>query len=232
LAVTLGAVMTGGSSSVTVTVNVLVALLPEESMAVAVTVVTPLLNTLPLAGTVVTLTVASQLSVAVGAKFTVVEQLPVASSLVLAVTLGAVMIGASSSVTVTVKVLVALLPEESHALAVTVVTPLLKTLPLAGTVMTLTAPSQLSVAVGAKVTVVEQLPVPSSLVLAVTFGAVITGASSSDTVTVNEVAALLPEESVAAAVTVVTPLLNTLPLAGTVVTFTVTSQLSVAVGAK
>src|ERR1041385_3708818 len=126
---------------------------------------------------------------------TVVEQLPLPSSLVLAVTFGAVIIGGSSSVTVTVNVLVALFPDESQAVAVTVVTPLLNTLPLAGTVVTVTLESPLSVAVGAKLTAVEQLPLPSSLVLAVTFGDVIIGGSSSVTVTVNVLVALLPEES-------------------------------------
>src|SRR5258706_47828 len=91
------------------------------------------------------------------------------------------MSGASSSLTATVKILVAVLPEESVAVAVTVVVPLLKTLPLAGTVVTVTLASQLSVAVGAKLTVVEQLPMPSALVTAMTLGAVGRGPSSSPT---------------------------------------------------
>src|SRR5258706_17498 len=156
--------MSGASSSLTATVKILVAVLPEESVAVAVTVVVPLLKTLPLAGTVVTVTLASQLSLAVGAKLTVVEQLPLASRLVTAMTLGAGMMGASSSLIVMVKVGGAVLPEESVAVAVMGVVPLLKTLPLAGTVVTVTLASQLSVAVGAKLTVVEQLPRPSALV--------------------------------------------------------------------
>ena len=45
-----GQVITGNSSSLTVTVNVQAAVLPAASVAVAVTVVAPTANALPLAG--------------------------------------------------------------------------------------------------------------------------------------------------------------------------------------
>jgi len=47
-------VIAGGCVSLTVTVNEHIAVLPEASVAVHVTVVTPLLNVDPLAGTHVT----------------------------------------------------------------------------------------------------------------------------------------------------------------------------------
>src|SRR5437762_598983 len=62
---------------------------------------------------------------------------------------GAEMVGASVSFTITVKLVVAVLPAASVAVAVTVVTPVLNTLPLGGEHTRVTLPLQLSVAVGA-----------------------------------------------------------------------------------
>ena len=62
---------------------------------------------------------------------------------------GTVKDGASSSLTVTVKVQPPLLPELSVDSQVTVVVPLPKSVPEAGVQVTAVAPSQLSVAVGA-----------------------------------------------------------------------------------
>jgi hypothetical protein len=61
---------------------------------------------------------------------------------------GQVITGGVVSVTVTVKVQVPLLFDESEAEQLTVVTPLLKVVPLAGLQVTVREPSQLSFAVG------------------------------------------------------------------------------------
>src|SRR5262252_8158401 len=157
---------TGASLSLTFTVKLQVPVFPLESVEEQLTVVVPLLKTEPLAGVQITLTLASQLSVAVGAKLTVVEQLPGLSALVVVMMLlQPARTGASSSLTVTVKLQVPVLLLESVEEQLTVVVPLLKTEPLAGVQVTLTLASQLSVAVGAKLTVVEQFPGLSALVV-------------------------------------------------------------------
>jgi hypothetical protein len=70
LVILAGQVKVGASVSFTVIVNVQVAVFPEASVAVLVTVVVPGGNKLPEAGTLVTVTL-EQLSVVVGAgKFT------------------------------------------------------------------------------------------------------------------------------------------------------------------
>ena len=65
---------------------------------------------------------------------------------------GQVVIGLSESLTVTLKLQLALLPEASVAVQVMVLVPLAKLEPLGGTHATLT-PGQLSLAVGAKLTI-------------------------------------------------------------------------------
>ena len=67
------------------------------------------------------------------------------------------MTGASVSLTVTVNVQALVLPTASVAVHVTVVTPLTKLEPLAGSQLTV-APGQLSVAEAEKVTLLAQLP--------------------------------------------------------------------------
>src|SRR5436190_24274043 len=81
----------------------------------------------------------AQLSAGVAAKLTLAEQRP--ASLLTAILAGALTTGASLSVTVTVKLVVAVFPAASVTVAVTVVTPVLNTLPLGGVVVTPTAPS-------------------------------------------------------------------------------------------
>jgi hypothetical protein len=112
-------VITGGSLSITVTVKEHVALFPEESVAVAVTVVTPTGKKLPEAGTEATVTF-EQLSVAVGVKVTTAPQTP--RSLNLLMFAGQVITGGCVSLTVTLNVQVAK-PPPFRAVAVTVVTP-------------------------------------------------------------------------------------------------------------
>src|SRR5258706_8581100 len=99
------------------------------------------------------------------------------------------MVGNSWSSTVTVKVQALVLPLASVAVQVTVVTPLLKLLPLAGTQLTV-APGQLSVVLAAKATFVAQVP---AAVRATMFaGQTTAGASWSWTVTVKLQEAVLP----------------------------------------
>src|SRR5206468_1088010 len=163
---------------------------------------------LPLAGVQVTVAV-PQLSVAVAAKVTLLVQVPAeALTLMLA---GQVIAGASVSLTVTVKLQVALLPWPSSAPQFTVVGPRAKLLPLAGVQVTVAVP-QLSVAVTTKVTLLAQVP-PEVLTL-ILAGQVTTGSSLSPTVTVKLHVALLPWPSLALQLTVVGPTPKLLPLAG------------------
>src|SRR5258706_221521 len=103
------------NGSVTVTVKVLVAVLPAASFAVMVTVVVPRPNVLPETGEVVTVG-ALTASVAVGANVTTAPAALVASTMRLDC---AAMIGAVVSRTVILKMPVAVLPEVSLAVAVT-----------------------------------------------------------------------------------------------------------------
>src|SRR5881397_731471 len=108
---------------------------------------------------------------------------------------GQVSVGASVSLTVTVKVQALVLPLLSLAVQVTVVTPLLKVEPLGGT-QTLVTPGQLSLAVGAaKLTTREHRPEAVLVTMAV--GQAMAGASVSLTVTVNVQALVLPVVSLA-----------------------------------
>src|SRR5439155_10596618 len=133
----------------------------------------------------------------------------------------------SSTVTVKVQALVLALP--SVAVQVTMVTPFVKRLPLAGEQTTAGA-LQLSVAVGAvKLTTTVHCPV-SVMAMMLSGQAAMTGASLSLTTTLKVQALVLPLPSVAVQVTMFVPLLNALPLAGEQTTVGV-PQLSVAVGA-
>jgi hypothetical protein len=95
---------------------------------------------------------------------------------------GQVMAGGSQSFTVTVNVHVAVFPDVSVAVHVTVVTPTGKAVPDAGTQLTLA--EQLSVTVATNVC--TELHNPVSLQTVMLPGHVITGSSVSFTVTVNE----------------------------------------------
>jgi hypothetical protein len=117
--------------------------LPLASVAVQTTVVTPLANALPLAGTHTMLS-PGQLSVVVATKVTLLAQEPVL--VVTARFVEQLATGASTSVTVTVNVQMFVFPAASVAVQTTVVTPLVKALPLAGT-HTMLSPGQLSVVV-------------------------------------------------------------------------------------
>src|SRR5690606_24605344 len=80
--------ITGASLSITVTVNVIVEVFPEASVAVYSTIVVPTGNSLPGSKpSVKVTTVPSQLSVAVGtSKFTVAPQIPASTFTVISLT--------------------------------------------------------------------------------------------------------------------------------------------------
>ena len=117
--------------------------------------------------------------------------------------------GAVSSTTVTVKVQLAVLPLSSVAVQVTVVVPMPRMLPEAGTATTATTLSQSSVAVGrSKVATAWQRSFAAKVRLE---GQVITGSVVSSTVTVKLQVLELPAASVAVAVTVVVPIAKVEP---------------------
>jgi hypothetical protein len=122
--------ITGFSVSFTVTVNVQALVLPAASVAVQVTVVTPLLKVEPLGGRHST-EASVQLSVAVGAgQFTLAVQTP--ASVLCVMFAGQTTLGFSVSATVTLKVHEAVFPLASVARQVTGVVPKPKLLPLDG----------------------------------------------------------------------------------------------------
>jgi hypothetical protein len=126
---------------------------------------------------------------------------------------GCVVMLAPAAVTVTVKLqAVPGFPDASVGVQVTVVVPREKVEPLAGT-QTNVAPGQLSLTTGlVKVTLVLHPIVTLVVTLA---GQAMVGACTSETVTVNVHALVVPTASVAVHVTVVTPLGKDDPLAGT-----------------
>jgi len=135
-----GAVMLGAWLSTTVTVCVAVAVLPDASVAVQITVVAPSGN---VAGALLE-AVAEQLSatVAVPSDTPLAVQSPASAFTVTAA--GAVMVGFTLSTTVTVCVAVVVLPDASVAVQITVVRPTGK---LEGALFAEVAPVQLSVTV-------------------------------------------------------------------------------------
>lgn len=132
--------------------------------------------------------------------------------------------------TVTVKLHVAVLPDASVAVQVTVVVPMGNVEPEGGVHATVT-PGQLSDAVGAGKVTVALLEIGQvCAATAVTFaGQVIEGGCVSLTVTVNEQLLVLPDASVAVQVTVVAPFGKTAPDAGVQATVAF-EQRSLAVG--
>ncbi len=142
-----GHVATGACVSLTVTVNEHELVLFDASVAVHVTVVVPIANCVPLAGTHTTV-VPGQLSDVVGSEnFTVAPH--TFASFGTVTFAGHVIVGAVVSVTVIVNVHVVsgLFADASVAVHVTVVTPTGNVDPDAG-VQLAVAPGQLSVAVG------------------------------------------------------------------------------------
>jgi hypothetical protein len=209
-----GQEMVGGCVSFTVTVKLHVAVWPAASVAVDITVVVPTGKTEPEAGLLTTVT-PGQLSAAVTLKFTVAEHWPAAAGCTMLA--GQVMIGFCVSLTVTVKLQVAVRPAASVAVELTVVVPTGKALPEAGTLTTVT-PGQLSAALTVKFTTAEHWP---GVLFTVMFaGQVMVGFCVSVTVTVKLHTAVFPEASVAVAFTVVVPTGKDEPEAGLATTVT------------
>ena len=130
-----GQVTVGFSTSSTITLKEPITVLPEASVAVTFTGVVPTGKVEPLAGTLTTVT--EQLSVAVALKFTIASQRPAALSTVMSP--GSERTGSSLSLTVTLKLHWAVLPEASVASQVTVVVPIGNRLPESGVQTTLTS---------------------------------------------------------------------------------------------
>jgi len=177
-----GQVIAGGWVSLTVTVNWQLAVWPDVSVAVQVTVVVPFGNVDPDGGLQLEVT-PGQLSLAVGENVTTAEH--TFGSVGLIMFDGQLIVGFSVSLTVTVneQVVAEVLPLVSVAEQVTGVVPFGNVEPDAGLQLAV-APGQLSLAVAEKLTTAEQLPVSFPWVMLA--GQLIVGFSLSLTVTVNE----------------------------------------------
>ena len=125
-----GQVTEGASESVTVTVNAQAAVFPAASVATNETALDPTAKRLPEAPPAVwTTATPGQLSEPVAENDTTAPHWP--ASLFTAILPGQTTVGASTSLTVTVKEQAAVLPEPSTAVKATVVEPIPKTDPLA-----------------------------------------------------------------------------------------------------
>ena len=129
--------VTTGFELVTVTVNEQAAVLPDASVAVAVTVVVPIGNTEP-DGRLVTTVTPGQLSVAVTAKFTIAVHEADAGTLMFC---GQLITGGVLSATVNVVVHWPLLFEASVAVTVIVCVPTPTIVPAAGLCVRVTDPA-------------------------------------------------------------------------------------------
>ena len=136
--------MTGAWLSATMTAKLQLFVLPATSAAAQTTVFVPLAKVEPLAG--VHATVApGQLSLTEGVKATICSHAP--GALLVTMLAGQVTTGTSVSLTVMLKLQVAVLPAASVTVQVTALVPLAKAEPLAGA-HTEVAPGQLSLMAG------------------------------------------------------------------------------------
>src|ERR1043166_5307425 len=175
-----------------VTVNEQLALLPDGSVAVQVTVFVPLANVEPEAGTQAMDGLVVQLSVALAVKVMLLrEHWP--ASVVWTMLDGQVMTGASTSRTTTVCAQVLLLWLVSITSQVTVLVPIGK---LAGASLVTVATAQLSAVVGVPRVTLVDVHWPSSALTVTLLGQTIIGNSVSRTVTLNVQPLVLPEPSV------------------------------------
>lgn len=204
------------------------ATLSRLSFAVQVTVVHPCANVLPEDGEQLTETPPSTASAAVGAAHETVA--PVAAVAVTVWFDGMFeSVGAVVSLTVTLKLPLAVLPRLSAAVQVTVVSPMPKTPPETGEQLTATFPSTASAAVGK----LKEAFAPFAPVASIVWSDGILesiGAVVSATVTLKLALAEFPALSTAVQVTLVVPMAKVLPEAGEQVTPTLPLTASVAVG--
>jgi hypothetical protein len=192
-----GAVIVGLTLSVTVTICSSVAVLPEPSVTVQVTVVVPNGNA---EGASLITEATEQLSPVTGVPSTTFVEVQ-ATLVVPDVAAGAVIVGLILSVTVTICSSVAVLPEPSVTVQVTVVVPNGNA---EGASLVTEATEQLSPVTGVPSTTFVE--VQATLVVPdVAAGAVIVGLTLSVTVTICSSVAVLPEPSVTVQVTVVVP---------------------------
>lgn len=206
--------MMGAVVSWTVTMKLPFVVLLCKSVAEQLTVVIPMANIVPDAGAQIAATDPSTISDEVAENVAIAPRAPVASRLMFA---GRVRTGAVVSVTVIVKLSLAVLLRESVAEQFTEVKPTGNVLPEAGEQVTATAPSTRSVDVAENIAEAPAGLVASRLIFP---GRVRTGAVVSVTVTVKLPLAVLLRESVAEQFTEVTPTGNVLPEAGEQVTET------------
>ena len=164
-----GTVTTGAVISRTVTVKVLLPVLPAASVAEQVTVVVPIAKVEPDGGEQVVVRAPLTASKAEAAKVTTAPAELVASTVMFD---GTVTTGAVVSTTVTVNVLLPVLPAASVAEQVTVVLPIAKVEPDTGKQVVVRAPLTASKAEAVKVTTAPVEPVACTVMSA---GTVITG---------------------------------------------------------
>jgi len=199
----------GGSVSVTVTMKLQLFVLPDVSATVQTTFVVPVAKLEPLAGTQLVLAT-PQLSPTVTLNATFDAHWPSAAGAVISP--GQMIVGNSVSVTVTVKLQLLVLPDESHTVQVTFVVPLGKLKPLAGA-QTVLVTAQLSPVTGLNVTFDVHWPSAAGTVMSA--GQRIVGGSESLTVTVKLQLFVLPDVSATVQTTFVVPVAKLEPLAGT-----------------
>src|ERR1041384_480143 len=125
-----GQAMVGGSISLTMTLKVQLAVLPEPSVAVCVTVLVPLAKVEPLGRLQLTVTFV-QLSLASTVHVTL-DATQVPAVVFVTISAGHVMVGGWMSLKMMVKLQLAVLPEPSVAVQVTVFVPMANVEPLAG----------------------------------------------------------------------------------------------------
>ena len=207
----LGAVITGGVVSSTVTVKLEVDTLPVKSVAVTFTVVSPSSKVLPLGGVTTTTGAGSTISAALTTKFTTAPVGPVASVMIGS---GTVITGGVVSTTCTVKLVVPVFPLKSLDEQITVVMPMGKMLPLAGVQVTGREPSTKSLAVGSvKITTAPVGEVASTPTMLAGVP-LMAGGVVSTIVTVKLSLAVFPPTSEALTFTVVPPSGKVLPDGG------------------
>ena len=181
-----GRLRTGGVVSFTVIVKVPVLWLPEASVAVQLTIVTPTAKAAPEAGAQTTDGAGSAMSVAVALKLTGVPAGLVASTVMLA---GTVRVGGVVSTMVILRVLVVALPEASVPVQLTIVIPRGKVSPEVAEQTRTGAGSMLSTKVGWNVTTLPAGLVASKVLSSSAGGKVKVGGVVS---IVNVLAVLIP----------------------------------------
>src|ERR1043166_1962261 len=193
----------------TVTLKVQLEVLPLASVAVQVTVLVPLAKLDPEAGTH-RIEPPGQLSVSVARKLTLLAHWPGAVLTVIGP--GQLIVGGWLSTTVTLKVQFEVLPLASVAVHTTLVVPIAKLVPDAGT-HRIEPPGQLSVNVARKLTLLAHWP--SAVLTVIGPGQLIVGGWLSTTVTLKVQFEVLPLASVALHTTVGGPIAKLVPDAGT-----------------